>query len=168
MKLCNKCKTEKPLSGFQKNVTYPDGLQPWCRECFNAYSRDRNKKIRTDNPTQYKKMSADNRRRNWFHWDVYNARYNAKKYGVVNTLTVEEWKTIVSESNQICHLCGKRTTLEPKFPHTTSIDHVIPTCRGGGNVKENVKVACSSCNKCRHSMLVSEFRALAVEWAKEH
>ncbi len=41
MKYCNKCGRTLPESAFQKDVSRPDGLQFYCRECCNNYYRAR-------------------------------------------------------------------------------------------------------------------------------
>lgn len=37
MKICSKCKEEKPLSDFTKNKFCTDGLNPWCKTCAREY-----------------------------------------------------------------------------------------------------------------------------------
>lgn len=39
MKICNKCKQEKPLSEFNKNKSYKDGLDCYCKECRKSYGK---------------------------------------------------------------------------------------------------------------------------------
>jgi hypothetical protein len=39
-KHCSKCKTTKLLGDFGKHSGSSDGLQPWCKECNNAASRE--------------------------------------------------------------------------------------------------------------------------------
>ncbi len=39
MKTCCKCKTEKPLSEFSKNVSNKDGYQRYCKLCSTEYGR---------------------------------------------------------------------------------------------------------------------------------
>jgi 5-methylcytosine-specific restriction endonuclease McrA len=39
MKICAKCRVEKPLSEFGKRTKAKDGLQHDCKECRNAYNR---------------------------------------------------------------------------------------------------------------------------------
>jgi hypothetical protein len=38
-KLCTKCKKEKTIEEFYKSVANKDGLQYYCKECQNAYTR---------------------------------------------------------------------------------------------------------------------------------
>lgn len=43
MKTCTVCKTEKPFSDFHKFKNSEDGHQPRCKECKNAYTRNKYK-----------------------------------------------------------------------------------------------------------------------------
>lgn len=40
LKKCAKCGTEKSVSEFGKNSSIKDGLQSYCKACYNAYARD--------------------------------------------------------------------------------------------------------------------------------
>lgn len=41
IKHCNRCDADKPLEAFGKASRKADGLTAWCRDCTNAYMRDR-------------------------------------------------------------------------------------------------------------------------------
>lgn len=58
---------------------------------------------------------------------------------------------IIERDRGICHLCGR--TCDPGEIH---IDHVIPLARGGAHTRENVRVACSSCNVRKGATLLSD------------
>ena len=45
-KKCAKCGREMPLSEFQKNACFSDGLQRECKECRKAYMREYNERKR--------------------------------------------------------------------------------------------------------------------------
>lgn len=48
MKQCSTCKTSRPLSEFNKNASYADGLQKVCRLCTveaNRQYREKNKEV---------------------------------------------------------------------------------------------------------------------------
>lgn len=38
VKVCSKCKIEKPLSEFSKSISTKDGLQSICKRCVNEYN----------------------------------------------------------------------------------------------------------------------------------
>lgn len=46
MKICTKCKLEKPLDAFSKNIHGPDGLQYSCQACNKQYRRENQEAIR--------------------------------------------------------------------------------------------------------------------------
>lgn len=45
MKVCHKCKTEKPLTEFGCNKNNPDGLDHYCRDCRRAYRQEHREQI---------------------------------------------------------------------------------------------------------------------------
>jgi len=51
----------------------------------------------------------------------------------------------------MCFYCGKRKG--------TTIDHVMPVSRGGGNSLQNLVLACHECNQSKAAMLPDEARA---------
>lgn len=62
----------------------------------------------------------------------------AGAYGVIDTLTLEEWGEVLIQTDWKCAMCGSDREIE--------IEHMIPLSRGGGNTKENVCVLCADCN----------------------
>jgi hypothetical protein len=60
MKVCSKCKVEKPTERFSKNKARKDGLQPYCRDCCkevsSKYRQENREKLRLSN----KKYSKEN------------------------------------------------------------------------------------------------------------
>ena len=57
MKVCGKCRIEKPTVDFGKNKNSPDGLQGYCKECTKEYK----KKYRESNPNYDKDYNEKNR-----------------------------------------------------------------------------------------------------------
>lgn len=41
LKLCTKCKHEKPITEFYTNYLYKDGYMNICKECTKQYARDK-------------------------------------------------------------------------------------------------------------------------------
>lgn len=41
VKMCSKCKTEKPLMDFHKDSQSKDGVRPNCKDCVREYDRKR-------------------------------------------------------------------------------------------------------------------------------
>lgn len=64
----------------------------------------------------------------------------ANKYGVENTLTLEEWLTIKNKYNNKCLCCSIEKPI-------IIIDHILPVSKGGTNTLDNIQPLCESCNK---------------------
>ena len=59
-KRCPKCKQKKTLSEFYKNRSEKDGLQGWCKSCFNAKVKayqqtEKGKAVKRKGDAKYKK-----------------------------------------------------------------------------------------------------------------
>lgn len=54
-----------------------------------------------------------------------------------------------------CHYCGHKLT---RKNHT--LDHVVPTCKGGKDKKWNKVDACNTCNQEKGCLTADEFRAV--------
>lgn len=80
---------------------------------------------------------------------VVNAERLARRHGVENTLTLDEWLGILEEFGRSCAYCLKTTTVERHQPNTLELDHVAPMAKGGSNSRSNVVPACRDCNKRR-------------------
>jgi 5-methylcytosine-specific restriction endonuclease McrA len=64
-------------------------------------------------------------------------------------LTPQQWENIQKAQKGKCHYCKKKRKL--------TIDHVIPLCKGGQHVKENVVGACFQCNTKKGRKIVTLF-----------
>lgn len=106
MKLCARCKEEKPRSTFHKMTRALDGLQPWCKTC----GRDGNRKYFRENP---EKVAEYNRRTKEKFPDLRRQRdANRKKqlmaYRAVQT-AVRNGTLVRSER---CSACKKKREVE--------------------------------------------------------
>lgn len=60
------------------------------------------------------------------------------------------WKTKLGEAqNWKCCWCGIRMTDERGYKHSSTIEHIVPTSKGGKNHPNNYAVACYNCNSNR-------------------
>lgn len=82
-------------------------------------------------------------------WVIYAANQRARDRGVPGELTLEEWEQIKSKYNHTCLGCGRK---EPDIKLT--IDHVVPTSRGGVNNASNVQPLCLSCNSRKSDKII--------------
>lgn len=61
-----------------------------------------------------------------------------------------------------CALCGyKMDRRHPNTPNYRSIDHIVPTSRGGSNNESNKRLAHRDCNTVRGNQLDAEMEATA-------
>lgn len=52
-KACNRCGETKPMDAFARCSSRSDGRQKRCRECGNAYDRERTKRLNAQGLTQH-------------------------------------------------------------------------------------------------------------------
>lgn len=78
----------------------------------------------------------------------YLASKRAKKYNVLNTLTLNQWLAVLIDSEGICFYCHIDVGVE-----NLGIDHVVPMCRGGANSIENIVPSCIDCNCKKNAKL---------------
>lgn len=75
-------------------------------------------------------------------------RYRARKLNTISEKYSVE--NIFKKYNYKCYYCSDRAT---------ELDHVIPLCRGGMDVEDNLVPSCKSCNCSKGSKTV-------IEWTK--
>jgi 5-methylcytosine-specific restriction endonuclease McrA len=68
-----------------------------------------------------------------------SARLRAKRFGVTNTLTLDQAIALIEAANGKCAYC-LRTEISLGF------DHRVPMSQGGANAIENIVVVCWDCN----------------------
>jgi hypothetical protein len=61
-KFCPRCMEMVPLTQFGTNIASDSGYQPYCRDCFNAYKRERDRRIRLGLPTATQRIPQ--------RWDI--------------------------------------------------------------------------------------------------
>lgn len=131
---------------------------------INALDRQRNQKpARKEQRQSYQqeyyrkhkdellKYQSDYRRANPERRDNYKRRSIARRKGLSDTLTLEQWEKILKEHQYACHYCGKKGVKLEK-------EHRVPAIRGGGFTSENIVPACAKCNRRKRTMTEEEFR----------
>ena len=58
-------------------------------------------------------------------------------------------RTLLRQEGGLCVYCRKPVTLVPGDPRQATIDHEIPTSRGGLDEIGNLKLACQACNQAK-------------------
>ena len=167
MKTCSKCGETKPLDGFAKNKSKPDGLQCWCKVCQKKYDRKYYAKNRekvnktsreayTANPEKAKKRGQE-------YYEAHPekvkksawAAHLKTKYG----LTPEDYQALLDGQGGGCAICGKTESQEGRRLH---VDHrKAPWLIRG--------ILCCGCNTAigglRHDPAVL---ALAIEYLQKY
>ena len=120
MRTCTRCQQSKPLDQF--------------------YSVDRSHCTDCERKTARWRMQ---RQKNKIRTAWRDAKKQAKKYGVEDTLTLDEVAYIFALSGGRCAYTGK-------FAVKPTLEHIIPMSRGGANAAWNVIVVDSAQNyaKC--------------------
>lgn len=77
------------------------------------------------------------------------------------------WQTVermYEEQHGHCYLCDE----ELKPGETATMDHVVPTSRGGKRTINNVRWACRRCNNMKTDMLIEELYAICERLLSHH
>ena len=90
MKSCTKCGILKSVSGYHRNKRTYDGIQPICKDCINAYSRqrianftDEERTIKRDRDVMWHKMhpaSVREHRMTYYYGDLDRQKIRSKVY----------------------------------------------------------------------------------------
>lgn len=124
-KICARCKVDKPLSEWSKNLSY-------CRKCA---SRDSVERLQN-----HPQRAEIQRNKNL----IRRAR---KANATIENFTRDE---ILNRDKWICGICTEDIDKSLTWPHPeyASIDHIIPLAKGGEHSRKNVQAAHYRCN-CR-------------------
>ena len=173
MYTCTKCGEEKSFDSFYKRGDKKGkGIQSHCKECVKVKQKEWYQNNTKHAQTYWAKYWRANRE--WMNrlnlkWQksnplkvyVSNRKYRElqkmqgikKKYSPIRH-RISTWKRREREFNayadgsitpeslktlpQYCEYCGNKENL--------TIDHIVPLCKKGANVLDNLATACRSCN----------------------
>lgn len=78
------------------------------------------------------------------------------------------WKDVVSKFgwNTTCYLTGKHINLIETS--TYNLDHIVPSCRGGSNLLDNMGICIKEANAAKNSQTVNEFLQLCKDVLIHH
>lgn len=131
---CKKCKKEKPLQDFTKNSRLPSGYTNECKECHNAYLKNR----RDGNPEVYEKIKAQGARWRSDNPDADRRKYLFRKFNI----TLEEYQDMLDKQGGVCGICGKEETVVRRSKsgkEMLAVDH----CHTTGKIRG---LLCFRCN----------------------
>lgn len=144
LKKCNCCKSEKPLSEFNRAKGSKDGLQPRCRDCGRRLCREwygRNKDSEQQKARRRMRIRGPldrERNRKWAAENPERARYHSRKKLLRKkyNMTLEEHDALFASQGFACGACGSPT---PNSKKGWSTDH----CHSTGAVRG---ILCHHCN----------------------
>lgn len=121
MRVCNRCKLEKPLDEFGINRTTKEGRMYQCKKCNTERASEYYLKVKKDTPEQ--------------------KEYEKARVFLRHGITEELFKAKLLQQGGGCAVCGK---LREKMV----IDHDHAHCSGSYGCVECFRgVLCSSCNR---------------------
>ena len=175
MKLCSKCRLEKPTSDYHKDSQKPDGLRTWCKSCVLAQQAEYRRSptgqaIRQTyvvssmgqkrlNAGQSKYRRSQKRRASWAAYKQspkgritdrqYAARRRERSKQLDSLIGQQLYTLIEAVFNHRCFCCGSEQALQ--------IDHHYPLSRGFGLTPDNATLLCKQCNVLKGNKLPEQF-----------
>lgn len=152
-KICTKCKKEKSLSCFNKNISRKDGLNFWCKICWNNYRKQHrikhNKRINEQQKVHYRKNRTRILKEHKRFNQTPKGRLNTYKNGAKRRKI--EWDLTFYEFMAFwqipCYYCG----IEIK---TIGLDRADPK---KGYTSKNIVACCETCNIMKRDYTMEEF-----------
>ena len=176
IKVCSRCKEEKPITEFSKDKSTKDGHRSNCKVCRRKSQkkyyednrekeRARSKKYIENNPEKRKGTQKKYRKNNREKIKDYQKKYREdnqekvrlqrfKRRARLREAKIEDFshKDLLDfwSENEIkpqeCFYCKKEMPEGPEH-----IDHYIPLIKGGTHERENLRPSCASCNLSKHA-----------------
>lgn len=173
MKICLRCKNDKPLSDFSKNKKRKDGLHYYCRACIKAYQaanpeigRRSTKKHRDSNPLSCRASVKKYRENNPEKIQNYSKMYyevnadaisiSVKKYRRDNS---EKYRAQCNESHK------KRLKEDPIYALAHSVRRKVASYfrRAGAKKKSHTEdILCCSFDEFYTHMILSALRNYGI------
>jgi 5-methylcytosine-specific restriction endonuclease McrA len=110
-----------------------------CRKCGTEFTAHRKEKVFCSRKCQ----------RN--AWNIADKHRRNAAYSPVVTVKGSDFtsREVFVRDSYVCQICKKATNPRTTYPDDAypTIDHIIPTSKGGLHTLENVQCACASCNR---------------------
>lgn len=150
LKECFKCDKVLSINDFSVASRGYAGRMAWCKSCCTEYSKiPKIRKARTQYTKQYRRGKNQERCR-VLHRNHQHKRRAAIRSSSDGSVTVDF--IIELYKRTICYYCKKYV---PKAKRTG--DHKIPLIRGGKHSRQNLVMACGSCNFRKKDKTDKEF-----------
>ena len=131
---CKDCGEEKPVDEFVKNASLKAGRTNQCKECHNAYLKNR----RENNPEV-----AQKHRESGAKWRAANPDADRRKYLLRKfNITLEEYNELLAKQNGVCAICFNSETVVRRSKtnkEMLAVDH----CHSTGKIRG---LLCFKCN----------------------
>jgi 5-methylcytosine-specific restriction endonuclease McrA len=169
MKICSKCKVEKPVTEFHKKSGTKDGLQLVCKNCVSQYDLFYRLVNKEKESTRYRlRYAADSENKknlqkayykeNPEKYAAHNRSRRARKKNAEGNHTIDDIRLIFYNQRGFCANCKAKLLKTGKQKY--HVDHIIPLSRGGSDWPINLQCLCQSCN-------LRKSAKDPFEWAKE-
>lgn len=143
MKICSKCGLEKELDNFGKDKSKKDGLNTWCKKCYNEHNKQyRQQPQQKKYLKQYRQRPKVKTSRKTPEAKYSKYKHDAKRRHYPFELTLEQFTLIIS---QPCNYCGS--------PGPNGIDRKN---NDDGYTLNNSVPCCFRCNKIKMDYSVEE------------
>jgi len=146
---------EKILDGLRKS--YYKNREKILKQKKEYYKKNKEKII--NNSKSWAKRNPE-KRRLIVNVQASKRRKRERLNGDKN-ITIDQWRLLVNNNNGICPYCNKKTE---KFVK----DHMIPLCKGGGNILSNIMAVCAGCNFKKGRKLISELDWISDKIKRSH
>lgn len=105
-----------------------------------------------------KVLKAPNKCKDYYPFDIEDARCGRGNGRKRKRYTREERKKVYNKAHGRCELCGHRLLFQDM-----TLDHIIPLSMGGNDNMENLQSLCLACNQFKSNILPDEFNQRITE-----
>lgn len=116
------------------------------RERLNEYQE----KWRQAHPSYMKLADAKYRKAHLLERRVKEAQKTRRRRKVEGSFTVEQWEAKKVEFKHRCPACGTRENEK-----MLTVDHIVPTIKGGTNDISNIQPLCATCNFRKQTKVIA-------------
>ena len=146
-KVCSKCKEEKEVCEFSKDISRKDGCFPQCKNCikeWNLNNREKKneylKKWRQSNPEKTKEAEKKRREKNLEQISNYHKKYKEEnKEHLVNSNKIYREKNLEKILKYNREYKKKRRNFDPFYSLTSNVRSRISTFLKLKNISKNNK-----------------------------